>query len=510
MVSATMRRVARPKHFTGEITVSSRIVDYLSSGLYESPAACLKELINNSYDADASLVEVFVKPDADRIIIADNGHGISRSDFERHFTRISESHKRDDSDLTPRGRQKIGKIGIGFIAANEICDEMEIISTKKGSTELLRVTIHFDKMREDLSDRRREGDNIAKADYTGDVEQADKDSNYTRIFLKRVRGEAREILAGAKPPRPNAKAKSLYGLSAESVRKVLAEQSPPSWTEFDEYSRTLLRVALNVPVRYHDNWLPVRELRRVKDLQEQVAELDFAVSYDGAELRKPIVLVPPSAAAGEACFVKRFEYSGNSVAAFGYFYAQHGTIKPEELQGVLIRIRHAAVGGYNSSFLDFPASEGSLIQRWISAEVWADDRLEDAMNIDRRTLRVAHPAYVELQRAIHDELRAVISEARKRLYETGSVERRRTKAAAAVSQMREVVRRDVAPASATVAAELERTLRGAERHSTDQSPFARRLSIAEFYEIVVAVARETLPPRAFAEFMKRLTERLSR
>ena len=77
-----------PKPFEGEITVSSRIVDYLSSGLYESPAACLKELVNNSYDADATLVEVFVKPDADRIIIADNGHGMDRTEFLRHFSRI--------------------------------------------------------------------------------------------------------------------------------------------------------------------------------------------------------------------------------------------------------------------------------------------------------------------------------------------------------------------------------------------------------------------------------------
>ncbi len=34
--------------FKGEIVVASRIVDYLSSGLYESPAACLKELVNNA------------------------------------------------------------------------------------------------------------------------------------------------------------------------------------------------------------------------------------------------------------------------------------------------------------------------------------------------------------------------------------------------------------------------------------------------------------------------------
>ncbi|MFL6234511.1 MAG: ATP-binding protein [Thermoanaerobaculia bacterium] len=498
----------RSNHFEGEITVSSRIVDYLSSGLYESPAACLKELVNNSYDADATLVEVFVKPDADRIIISDNGRGINRTEFQRHFTRISESHKRDDGDTTPQGRKKIGKIGIGFIAANEICDEMEIVSTKKGSSELLHVTIHFDKMRQDLDERRRKGDNIAKADYTGNVEQADIPAQYTRIFLKRVRGEAREILAGAGPTRPGGKARSLYGLSAESVRQILAEQNLPGWAEFDEYSRTLLRIGLNVPVPYHEDWMPTRELQRVSDLIKEVAALNFHVKYDGTELRKPIVLMPRNEPEGETCFVHRFSFKGSHVAARGYFYAQHGTVKPEELQGLLVRIRQAAVGGYDSTFLDFPATEGSLIQRWISAEIWADDRLEDAMNIDRRTLRVAHPAYVELQRAVHAELRAVISDARKRLYETRNVERRKARAAEAVSHLREVVRREIAPANASVAAVLDRTLRAAELRP-EKSQLSRRLSVAEFYEIVVDVARETLPPRAFGEFMKRLTERLN-
>jgi hypothetical protein len=50
---------------------------------------------------------------------------LNRAEFKKHFTCISESHKRDNSDKTPSGREKIGKIGIGFIAANEICNEME-------------------------------------------------------------------------------------------------------------------------------------------------------------------------------------------------------------------------------------------------------------------------------------------------------------------------------------------------------------------------------------------------
>src|SRR2546423_10664795 len=101
--------------YTGKITVASRIVDQLSSGLYESPAACLKELINNSYDADATRVDVLIKPDADRIVISDDGFGMNRDEFIRHFSRVSESHKRDDGDTTAGGRKKIGRIGIGFI-----------------------------------------------------------------------------------------------------------------------------------------------------------------------------------------------------------------------------------------------------------------------------------------------------------------------------------------------------------------------------------------------------------
>ena len=137
--------------FKGEIVVASRIVDALSSGLYESPAACLKGLVNNAYDADAENVGIYVKPDADEIVIEDDGTGISRSEFIRHFSRISESHKREDSDKTTRLRMrpKVGKIGIGFIAANELCDVMEIESTKSGSTELLLASIDFAAMRSD-------------------------------------------------------------------------------------------------------------------------------------------------------------------------------------------------------------------------------------------------------------------------------------------------------------------------------------------------------------------------
>lgn len=174
-------------HFHGEIRVAARIIDYLSSGLYRTPAACLKELVNNSFDADARHVAIFVKPDADRIIIEDDGEGLSRAEFQSHFAQIAESQKRSSGETTKSGRPKIGKIGIGFIAANELCEKMEIFSTKRGSDKLLHVTIDFQELRKSPANRRRRGKAMVKADYTGTILEAPRDAHYTKVFLQDIR-----------------------------------------------------------------------------------------------------------------------------------------------------------------------------------------------------------------------------------------------------------------------------------------------------------------------------------
>jgi hypothetical protein len=263
-------------NFNGEIKVAARIIDRLSSGLYESPAACLKELINNSYDADAKRVDIFIKPDANQIIIADDGEGLNKQEFQRHFDRISESHKRDSSDVTKSGRPKIGKIGIGFIAANEICDVMEIESTKKESDELLKVSINFSEMRKDPAERKISGSSdIAKADYFGTVERTNIDDHYTYITLKNIIGDAKKILEGAGTSPLSSGDKSLYGLGSESIENILAD-GPKSWKEFDSYSENLLSIALNVPVKYFDNWPNLEnQYEFLNDISKSVSRWDF-------------------------------------------------------------------------------------------------------------------------------------------------------------------------------------------------------------------------------------------
>ena len=494
--------------FQGAIVVASRIVDYLSSGLYESPAACLKELINNSFDADAKRVNVFVKPDADRIIIEDDGFGLNKDEFEKHFRRISESYKREESNTTPSGRPKIGKIGIGFIAANEICDVMEIVSTKKGSTELLEVSIQFFLMREDPEERRRSNGAMAKADYEGVVTSvANKNSHYTHIFLKKIRGEAQAILAGAGTTEFSAGKKSLYGKLPSTMCKILAERGLKSWDTFDDYSKNLLKIGLNVPVAYHDEWILPTLKSKVEDIERSASELNFSLFIDGSEIRKPIVFSPPEP---EKTIVTQFNFKGENVAAKGYFYAQYSMIRPQELQGVLIRIRNAAVGEYDPSFLGFSSSEGPLFQAWISGEIIADDRLEEAMNIDRRTLREAHSAYTELQQAVHEHISELIKRVRNEIYGERSKAQQASKAQDIVQKISDVADKQIADVSPKAASAIKKSWSDTAREKPNQKQLLKKFPVNQFYEIVVEVAKDVLNQRQLEEFLSRLTERLKK
>ena len=112
----------------GNIKVHTQIINDLSSGIYSSPASCIKELINNSYDADSREVVIRVKPIEDSITIIDDGNGMNALDFDNNFAWISKSSKRNDGQLSERlKRPLVGKIGIGFIAVNDSTFRIDLI-----------------------------------------------------------------------------------------------------------------------------------------------------------------------------------------------------------------------------------------------------------------------------------------------------------------------------------------------------------------------------------------------
>jgi hypothetical protein len=408
--------------------------------------------------------------------------------------------------VTVSGRPTIGKIGIGFIAANELCEEMEIFTTKQGSTTVLHVVVDFSAMREPSAERKLNDSSVKKGDYYGERLDAPKGDHYTRIFLRALRGGARELFNATKRARGvEGEGASLYGLRPESIRTRL-RAAPRSWAEFDFYSQTMLGLALNVPIRYASGWVPGPHRAKVRDLEDHVRDLGFRVNYDGTELYKPTVLEP-----GDARNVlTTFHIQGEKVSARGYLYAKHGTLFPTELNGVLIRIRNAAVGGYDPTFLDYPNSMYTLFQRWVSGELWADDRLEEAMNIDRATLRPIDPAFAELQTLFHQELERFLHSVRIRLYTEPTAEKRKLTARREAQQIATTVKRAPTQLSPAAKASVEREwLRDPDDPSAIRAVL-RKYSVAEIYELVVDIAQDILSPRDAQRFLLEMTRRLRR
>jgi isoleucyl-tRNA synthetase len=251
-------------------------------------------------------------------------------------------------------------------------------------------------------------------------------------------------------------------------------------------------------------WLPPNLASELTDFYGEAESLQFSLYVDGSRILKPVLFKPP----GNRALISRFEYDGEHVGAKGYFYAQASTVRPQDLQGLLIRIRNAAIGEYDHDFLGYSPTESSLIQRWISAEIWADDRLEEAMNIDRRTLRVAHPAYVELQRAVHSHLSQVLRRARAELYGEKSKARNQERARTIVGSINQATDEMVAPDAPAVAEEIKRSWTRTAQEDRGEARILKRFTVADLYRITLEIAEEILTPEQRQEFVRRLTARL--
>lgn len=121
---------------SGEIDVrlSYKIVELFSEGLYASPNKAVEELVANSFDAGAQQVAVFLPADfhdqGATIAVLDDGEGMDAEGLKRHWL-IGISNKRDLSKL-PKGRQQIGKFGIGKLATYVLASRLTHISKKDG------------------------------------------------------------------------------------------------------------------------------------------------------------------------------------------------------------------------------------------------------------------------------------------------------------------------------------------------------------------------------------------
>lgn len=127
--------MAWPKH----LSVDKRIISLLSASTYESFPRALRELVSNSYDADATQIDIVLSERDSSLTVTDNGSGMTPDEFD-FFLRIA-GRQRTRRRTTVLGRKRIGQFGIGFLAMFPFCQSVEVESTVAGSPVVFRARI---------------------------------------------------------------------------------------------------------------------------------------------------------------------------------------------------------------------------------------------------------------------------------------------------------------------------------------------------------------------------------
>jgi HSP90 family molecular chaperone len=132
-----------------DIEVSSRILRHISRGIYRTPAAALKELISNSYDARATEVTINTGyPVFEDITVRDDGDGMTKEAFKKFIKNIGLTDKvAGDRIAMPNGekdRHFIGHFGIGLLAIGQLAKKAVITSKKRGSDRGFSAEMDFE------------------------------------------------------------------------------------------------------------------------------------------------------------------------------------------------------------------------------------------------------------------------------------------------------------------------------------------------------------------------------
>jgi hypothetical protein len=416
-----------------QITASEKIIADISTGIYRTPAAALKELVANAYDADAT--EVVIDTDVPRfsqLVVKDDGSGIELPRFLEILQHIGGSRKRIDSDdaVTPLHHRKlIGRIGIGLLAVAQLGQRFYVSSSVRGQNTRFLAEIDLRPFHKDDAALRRLGSTDSPDDIIdiGSVRYVDglpedRGKHYTVItvpdpkagLISEMLSQMREFV-GSKPHFTlKNRAKDFWSLVA------VVQSSKRADIVLDSYHYLAWELGLLCPVRYLDEGPFKKDSRTIDGAKSIVLEepKKFRLLFDGLDVRRPILFPNPRAVGygGPDPIVYpiawRHKISGRNVAIGGYVYVQQPHVDAHELNGVQLRVRGVGVGPYDKSLMGYPYDEGIKFGQ-VSAEVYVSEGLESALNIDRSSFRETDPHYLAIRAHLWNVLQTKVFPAQK-------------------------------------------------------------------------------------------------
>lgn len=110
---------------------------------YSSSEVALKELVDNSWDADAEDVEIIIPTEilsTESIIIEDNGYGMTFIELQNEYLNIAQNRIVKKGEKTPKDRLIKGRKGIGKFAGLIAANNMTVETWSRGQYSILNIS----------------------------------------------------------------------------------------------------------------------------------------------------------------------------------------------------------------------------------------------------------------------------------------------------------------------------------------------------------------------------------
>ncbi|WP_322521386.1 ATP-binding protein [Guyparkeria halophila] len=248
----------------------------------------------------------------------------------------------------------------------------------------------------------------------------------------------------------------------------------------DSYLRTIWNLSLAVPIKYiekHPFDLTrkdgIRAFRLFNENGKQPSEIawenddclseqdqgvppgmespnDFDVFVDGIELRRPISFTSETKSGSTfqtpLLFIGEYSPDLSNIPStqnggplkFRAYLHWRPKIMPKEHQGVLVRIFGASGTLFDTTFMQYKVAELTRL-RQTTAEIFVDEGMESALNIDRESFNHSHPHYQIISRWLHRALRNLATK-HKQLSSEARLARRKEEAASSLRALEKHVK----------------------------------------------------------------------
>ena len=124
-----------------EMRLNLNDLEHLGINLYSNVPSVLAEVVANSWDADATDVDVRFDATKDAIVIQDNGEGMDFEDVNSKFLKVGYRRRDKQPGKTKKNRSPMGRKGIGKLSLFSIAKYIKVETAKDGNVNAFEMRI---------------------------------------------------------------------------------------------------------------------------------------------------------------------------------------------------------------------------------------------------------------------------------------------------------------------------------------------------------------------------------